>query len=135
MASRGTNPNPITAAVIASIAVFVFLFTAGAAVAGSYLVALDVAHKQTVAAQKAASAEAVAQIRNSIPTCRALVAMDNARLGITFPKIDAAHPSELYITRSAAAIHSVVVASRCTTLLDDVAHHEPYAEIAHQLGG
>ena len=135
MASHGTSPNPVTAAVVASVAVFVFLLTAGVAVAGSYLVALNVAHKQVVAEQEAAASEAVAQIRTSIPTCRALVAMDDAKTGITFPKIDAAHPSELYITRSAAAIHSVVVASRCATLLDDVAHHEPYSEIAHQLGG
>ena len=133
MASLGKNPNPITAAVIASVAAVVFLITAGAAIGGSYLLALDVAHKQTVAAEQLRAREAQSQIRVSVPICKALVDMDEASHApaFDFPK----PPSNGYDIKLSAAIHRFVTTSKCSVLLADVAKHEPYTEIIHQLGG
>ena len=133
MASPGKNPSPITTAVIGSVAAVVFLLTAGVAVGGSYLLSLSIIHKQAVTAEQLRAREGTAQIRTSIPICRALVEMDAASHipSSNFPS----PPKNGYDERLSAAISQFVKTSRCITLLADVAKHEPYTEILHQLGG
>jgi hypothetical protein len=133
MASNGAKPNPVTAAVVASVAAVLFLLTAGAAVGGAWLVALDVAHKQNVAEAMLRTRETQSQIRTSVPICRALVDMSDAAK--VPPQDFPSPPANGYDKRLSVAITSFVQTSKCQVILTDLAHHESYEQIAHQLGG
>jgi hypothetical protein len=65
-----------------------------------------------------AHALAVAQVKNSIGSCKALIVLDHAHDGVKFPAVNAAHPSEQALTKLFAGIHGVVQQSHCAELIN-----------------
>lgn len=128
----GKPPSPISVAVVVSLLCAFFILATGAAIGGSYLLNIQTIHREEAAAAELHAREAQAQIRNSVPMCKALVKMDDASQP---PVVNASGSPHSYGHKLATAIHELVASSKCNILLADVAKHEPYTEILRQLGG
>lgn len=106
-----TTPVPVKNANFGPfIAVLAILFLLLVAIFCTYLVVKGQLDGQ-------AHALAVAQVKNSIGSCKALITLDHAGNGIHFPAPGKSHPSELALQRLFSGIHQVVTASRCQELL------------------
>lgn len=125
--------TPVSLAVFVSLGISMLLLVAAIAIGGSYALTLGVIHRDDVAHAQIAVREATFQIRQAVPTCRAINAMDQAsQLPATgFPS----PPHNAYDKRLSAAIHSVNVTSHCPLILSDVARHVPFTEILRQIRG
>lgn len=135
------SKQAIRLAVIASLAVLTVFVVIGAAIAGSYALSLHAISqaKQQEASirEKAAKAQAALQlreaessIRTSLPTCEALITMDDAKNGAS----NASNDPNSYGHRLARSITTVVNTTKCRILVKDVHDHVPYIEILKQLG-
>lgn len=124
------NGHPVSLAVIVSVCFVVGLLVIAGAITGCYLLWLHAQHVQ--AAQDAAlrAREATSQLRASIPTCRALLGMDNARTSLKAVN----HPAP-YVRHLARAIHRVYKSTRCQVILNGLARHLSFPQILKQLGG
>lgn len=128
-----------------SISVFLVstLIIIGAAIGGSYALTLESIHhnNQVVAAQnrhnneiavRQANAlkirEAESSVRTSIPTCRALIQMDDAKRGA----VNASSSPNSYGHKLAKAITHVVNGTRCRLLISAVDSGVPISTIARE---
>jgi hypothetical protein len=115
--------------VLATAAIFCVLCVAGFSLAGSYaltLHAISVAqHAQAAAATRNAVLAKAAALKAAVPTCQALLHLDQARAGAIFAgRARTGVPLALsYGHRLAVAIHQVYLATRCATVLKDAAGH------------
>lgn len=122
---------PVAMAVFASLIVLAFILIGAAGVGISSYLSLHAIHNQEVAAQQLRAKEMTAQLREGVPTCRAIADMDKAAHvpSKDFPK----PPSNGYDERLSRAIHEIDVNSKCALILNDVAHHVPYSTILRQI--
>lgn len=121
----------VSMAVIASILILAFLVIGGGAVATSVVLSLSAIRHEEAAAKALQQREMTAQLREGVPTCRAISDMDLASHvpGSEFPK----PPRNGYDKRLSAAIHEIDTRSHCTLILSDLAKHESFAQIEKQL--
>jgi hypothetical protein len=112
--------NPVSLAVVASLAIVTVILVIAGSIGGSYLLALHALHVQAAQAATLHTREAGTQVRTAIPTCKAFLGM--AQASDTPPHL-------------AHAIAEVVSKSKCGQLLRLVAQHVPFPEIARRLGG
>lgn len=98
--------TPTALAVYLSLAVAALIIIGGAAIGGSYALTI---HTLNVAQAN--------HINSGIQECKAIHALAHAGDGITFPKVNKAHPSETALTRIFTDSRAVYEASGCATLL------------------
>jgi hypothetical protein len=118
---------------LGSIAIFVTVCIIGGILAGGYALSLSAIRQNNATEAQLQTREEESAVRTSIPTCEALIALDNAKNGAIFPHYPGAKPGQGYGQRLASAIHEVVAATKCETLIYDVDHHWSLARIAKQL--
>lgn len=116
--------NPISLAVAVSLAVVAFVMTCALAIGGSYALTVHALHTAQAAQNSVGLRDQTAQIRESVPICRALVEMDNASVAGT---------NGAYEKRLAAAIHDFARYSKCRLLLQLVAQDKPFTVILQRL--
>lgn len=135
MAGRqgGQSPTPISLAVIASLCIVFSVLLFALAVAGSYYLSIGAIKRAEATQAYIAERAQTLQIRQAIPTCHDIVAMDNASHIASggFPP----PPHNGYDLRLSAAIHRVSMDSHCPAILADVAKHMSYSEILRQIRG
>lgn len=122
--------TPITIAVVVSLICCAFLLSLAAAIGGSYVLILQAEHKQQAFATQVVQQQTADQIRQAVPECEQLQAMDNASNGA----VNSSSSPDSYGRRLAAAIHSFNVASKCPLLLSDMSKHMSDAQIVKSLG-
>lgn len=114
------TPAPVATAVIFSFAIGLFIVFATLAIVGSYFLTLHAIHVQELASAAQAAAAKAAQLKSAIPTCKALVALDNAQNGIHFSPPSRNGTAELYVLRLVKALHQVVASTNCQAILRSV---------------
>jgi hypothetical protein len=130
MTSPDPKPlRPERIAVFVSLVICAFVFSVIVGMAGSYAITLhsiDVQHRADVALHQR---EIESQVRTAIPTCKALVEMDDAKNGAS----NASSDPNSYGHRLAKAIHDVVARSQCTVILKDLKNGQTIAQIVKEL--
>jgi hypothetical protein len=116
-----------------SAAIVLIVCMIGGILAGGYALSLMAIRQNNATEAQLQVREEQSAVRTSIPTCEALIALDDARNGAVFPKYPGAKPGEGYGQRLATAINQVVVATKCETLVYDVEHHYSITRIAKDL--
>lgn len=99
--------TPVRMAVMLAVGAVIIALIGALAIGGSYWLTL---HTLNVAKAN--------QIKSSQQICKALRVLDEAHDGITFPAINAAHPSEEALTRIFQGDHEVYLTSGCPELLN-----------------
>lgn len=135
--SDSVQPNdvdaPIGFAVKASLVVIAIFVTLILAIGGSY--ALTISTDNAFKAKQAAAEKALhlreteSSVRTAIPTCKAIIGMDDASHGAS----NASSDQNSYGHRLARAIHKVNVTSGCPLLIMDLDHHWSILKIAKEL--
>jgi hypothetical protein len=93
-------------------------------------------HAFSVAQARLRSRVQESSIRTSIPTCMAIVKMDDASHGATFPVYPGAKAGEGYGEKLAGTIHNLAETSGCTKLIGLVDQGKTVAQIyAIEKGG
>lgn len=120
--------NPINLAVGISIAIIVFVLTLFVSVGGAYLIAIN--NTDQIRANEAAlhTRELESSVRTSIPTCRALIGLDDAKNGAS----NASSDPHSYGHNLARAITKVVDDTGCRKLISEVNAGVPIMKIAQQ---
>ena len=131
MARPNGTRTPISIAVFASMATTAAILIIAAAVGLSVGLTLHLRAQQNAQQKQIARREATTQLRASVPTCKALIELDRARIGAT----NASHDPSSYGHKLARAIHDVVDTTKCYRLIRMVDHHVPYTVILHRLEG
>jgi hypothetical protein len=126
---------PIKTAVAITVAVVVIVLTLFISIGGSYLISLNnrstvlANEKKFEASQKALKIrELESGVRTSIPTCRALITLDDAKNGASNASMD----PHSYGHNLARAITNVVNVSGCRLLIKEVDSGMPLLKIAQQ---
>lgn len=117
-------------AVLLSLVVVAFVLSVALAIGGSYLLTISAIHHQQTNEQELKQREAESSIRTAIPTCNALVEMDDAKVGAS----NASNDPHSYGHNLARAITDVVATTQCRMLLREVAEHKSFSQIAKDLG-
>jgi hypothetical protein len=115
-------------AVFISLVVTAIILSVSAAIGGSYLLTLQAIHTQKVQAAALAVREKESSVRTAIPTCKALIQMDDAKNGAS----NASQDPNSYGHRLAAAITTVVDDTGCRKLVYQVEHGVPILKIAEE---
>lgn len=127
--------TPISVAVGVSFAIVIFVLTMFLSIGGSYLI--GVSNKNTIAANEHAfemsqralhTRELESSVRTSIPTCRALIGLDDAKNGAS----NASSDPHSYGHNLARAITKVVDDTGCRKLIHQVDAGVPILKIAQQ---
>jgi hypothetical protein len=105
----------------------------GGILAGGYALSLMAIRQNNATEAQLQLREEQSAVRTSIPTCEALIGLDDAKDGAVFPVYPGARAGQGYGERLAKAINEVVVASKCETLIYDVDHHYSITRIAKDL--
>lgn len=106
------------------------MVTVGASISGAYLLSLQAIHSVAANAAALHVRELQASVRTAIPTCKALLGMDNASHGAIFPHYPGASQNQGYGVRLAAAIHNLYVTTKCNIILSG----KPIPVILKELG-
>lgn len=119
MLNRFTQ-SPYALAVILSLGLIALVFIWGGSIAGCYI--LGVHYANTLAAKQAALAakQLAIQKHAAIASCTSFHSLAAAGNGIHFPAVNAAHPSELALTRLFAGIHNLYTSSGCPQILKGI---------------
>ena len=118
---------------LGSVAIFLAVCMIGGILAGGYALSLSAIRQNNATEAQLQVREEESAVRTSIPTCDALIALDDAKNGATFPRYPGAKAGQGYGQRLATAIHEVAVATKCETLVYDVDHHYSISRIAKDL--
>lgn len=125
---RADVKNPINLAVGISIAIVVFVLTLFVSVGGAYVIALDTKAEVQSNEQALHTREIESSVRTSIPTCKALIGLDNAKNGAS----NASSDPHSYGHNLARAITKVVDDTGCRKLIAEVNEGVPILKIAQQ---
>jgi len=120
--------TPTGIAVAASLFIIGVILSIAIAIGGSYLLTIHTINVQKAAAAALATREKESSVRTAIPTCEALIQMDNAKNGAS----NASSDPNSYGHKLARAITAVVADTGCRKLVMEVKAGVPIAKIAEQ---
>src|ERR1700729_1541975 len=123
---RKVFQTPTGIAVAICLAFLGVLLSIGLAIGGSYLLTLHTIDVQKAQAAALAVREKESGVPTAIPTCRALIQMDDAKNGA----VNASSSPNSYGHRLAEAITNVVTDSGCRKLVYQIEHGVPILKIA-----
>lgn len=104
-------------AIAASFVAIALVLVLTVSIGGSLIIASQAVNRAQAAQAALTVREEQSSVRTAIPTCKALLAMDDASHGAKFPHYPGVPQDQGYGVRLSVAIHNLYVTTRCNIIL------------------